>query len=632
MGVARSIDEPIARRRRWRLPERLPDLKGKWLTVYVIIWAIMLPLAIIGPARFCYAYYGYQSKPAWIAYGLQLMTVGDDLRVMTGLTAEARNAVMKPGERLLAIDDWEVPRSPTALTDARVHLFKPEGSSTVFKLIGDDGAVRDIKLTYSRRHIDEVFQGTGLSLPGAVAITIGGTMMNCLGLVTAAVLLFMRQRRQAVPALLSLGFLIASAAAFAAQWSDLGVSYAIVNFVAAIGFCLLFAALFALPDGRLFPRWTRVAVLALPLFLVASVTDESGNALTTATLIFCVLAIMALVGRYRSLPAGPARQQMRWVFLGFVAGIVLGILNLAGIVVTDWLLPADSRWYAWGYIPPFLGNIGSLVIAAGLMISILKYRLYDADAVIGRSAAFGVLTLGFLALFAGSEKLVELIGEKYFEHSIGMAAGAIGAAVAAVCIVPLHNRIHAWAERRFQKPLIRLREGLPEAVADLRESASIEQLTSAVMRRVEAGVHSTHEALLLSNAGKLKIIGTRGISARAVRTWQSSWQPRSSEEALDCDRKDDTFPLRVRLWVETGYEPETMGWLLLGPRPDGTFFGKDERETLESVAGPVGRAIHIAQTRQVREAEAERRLCDLERVVQTLRDGLRSRSADPSAA
>jgi len=613
--------------RRWRLklPEHLPDLKGKWLTLYTIIWAIMLLLAIVGPARFCYAFYGYQSKPAWIAYGLQLLTVGDDLRVMTGLTAEARSAGMKPGELLLAIDDWKVPRSPTSLTDARVHLFKPEGSTTVFKFVGEDGAVREIKLTYSRRHIDEVFRGTGLSLGGAVAITIGGTMMNCLGLVAAAVLLFIRQRRQAVPAFLSLGFLIASAAAFAAQWSDLGISYSIVNFVAAIGFCLLFAALFALPDGRLSPRWTRVAVLALPMFLIASVADETGNALTMATLIFCVLAIMALVGRYRSLPAGPARQQMRWVFLGFVAGIVLGMLNLVGIVVTDWLLPADSRWYAWGYIPPFLGNIGSLVIAAGLMISILKYRLYDADAVIGRSAAFGVLTLGFLALFAGSEKLVELIGEKYFEHSIGMAAGAIGAAVAAVCIVPLHNRIHRWAERRFQKPLIRLREGLPGAVADLRESAPVDQLVSAVMCRVEAGVHSTREAVLLASAGGFEIVGTRGVAERDVREWQSGWQPNSGEHPLDCRRDDPRFPLRVRLSIETGDEPETVGWLLLGPRPDGSFFGKDERETLELVAGPIARAIHIAQLREEREqrqqeqnARAETRLRAIERQLQSV--------------
>jgi hypothetical protein len=243
-----------------------------------------------------------------------------------------------------------------------------------------------------------------------------------------------------------------------------------------------------------------------------------------------------------------------------------------------------------------------------------------------------VLTLGFVALFAGAEKLSEIVGERYFEHSVGIAAGAIGAAVAATCIVPLHNRVHRWAERRFQKPLIRLREGLPECLADLRDTASVGQIAEAVMKRVEAGVRSTREAVLIIDKRKLQIAGVHGVSRGDVRAWQRRWTAPADDSALECDRKDISFPVRLRLGIETADEPETIGWLLLGPRPDGSLFGKDEREALAHVAGPVARAIHIAQLREARAARTESRMDALENMVARLVKTLRSGSGEAASA
>jgi hypothetical protein len=149
----------------------------------------------------------------------------------------------------------------------------------------------------------------------------------------------------------------------------------------------------------------------------------------------------------------------------------------------------------------------------------------------------------------------------------------------------------------------------------LRESAPVEQLVSAVMSRVEAGVRSTREAVLLASGGKLAIAGIRGTSAKDLRAWQRGWRVPAGEQALNCDKHDTLFPLRLRLCIETSGEPETVGWLLLGPRPDGSFFGKDEREALAHIAGPVARAIHIAQLRERREADAEKRLSALETLI-----------------
>jgi hypothetical protein len=617
MDVASASAEFARPKRRWlRLPERLPDLKGKWLTLYSIVWAIMLPLAIVGPVRSAYVLSGWMAKPAWLPYGIGINTLPDRVQIGAVSSDEARRAGVRPGDRIIAIDGWTMPTSSSAHSLARAHAVKAQGASTVFALATPGEAPRDVRLTFTQRHFEEFFTQAGLTFTADDLLIVGSNLLTCFALVAAALLLFVRQRRKAVPAFLSLGFLMTAATDWGTNWTDLGISDFVSSQVDVAAWVLIFAALFGFPSGQLSPRWTRVALLLLPLLLFVRAISYSDNLVLPSFVVFLVAAVVALVGRYRDLPPGIERQQLRWVFFGFVAGSAMLVLEIAWTLLADELQSTDSRWWVWSVFSGLLGALGVVLITLGLIVSVLRYRLYDADTVIGRSAAYGILTLGFVGLFAGSEKLAELIGERYFEHSIGIAAGAIGAAVAAAVVVPLHNRVHHWAERRFQKALIRLRYGLPECVADLRESASVKQLAGGVMTRVAAGVHSTREAVLLCENGKWALAGSRGVSAKGVRDWQRGWTAPGGEPALDCDRSDALFPLRVRLCIDSGDEPETIGWLLLGPRPDGSMFGKDEREALAHVAGPVARAIHIAQLREQRSAEAEKRLSALEALIE----------------
>ena len=57
-------------------------------------------------------------------------------------------------------------------------------------------------------------------------------------------------------------------------------------------------------------------------------------------------------------------------------------------------------------------------LAGGLLISLLRYRLYDAESAISRSVVYGALTLMLLAIFAESEKVIEVMGEEYLGHDL----------------------------------------------------------------------------------------------------------------------------------------------------------------------------------------------------------------------
>ena len=237
----------------------------------------------------------------------------------------------------------------------------------------------------------------------------------------------------------------------------------------------------------------------------------------------------------------------------------------------------------------------NLLITGGLVVSLLKFRLYDADRVITRSVSFGALTLALLAVFAGSERVIELLGEEYFGHSIGALSGGIGAALAAVLLVPLHHRLNHWAEHKFQKQLMRLKKGLPVLVGDMRETAPVARIAAATLDSVVHGVRASRAALVFEDT----LLDARGIEAGEVEQWRMGWTP-PPHRGFDIDKADPLFPLRLPLAADSHGR---IGWLLLGPRPDGSFYGKDERETLSEIADPVARAIEIAAARESREAQ-----------------------------
>jgi len=300
-------------------------------------------------------------------------------------------------------------------------------------------------------------------------------------------------------------------------------------------------------------------------------------------------------------------------------------------MVRETLAKSDNELILiWSSLADILLNaLLTLFLAGGLLVSLLRYRLYDAEAAISRSAGYAVLTVMLGGVFAASAKGMEWAFERNFGGDAGALPGAIGAGLAVVLISPLHNRIHRWAERRFQKALLHLRRDLPLCVGDLRETAGLNQLLNAVLTRIGAGVRATRAAVLLDDKKGWLVAAARDVDMVAANEWAATWTNAPNEQGLDCDRSDRLFPLRLALTVDSGTEPETIGWILLGPRPDGSFYGKDEQEALAEIADPVARSIHVARQRAEREAHTEFRLSGLESALARLAANLTAKRTDP---
>jgi hypothetical protein len=422
-------------------------------------------------------------------------------------------------------------------------------------------------------------------------------------LIVTATLLYLRRRRDVVAALLSLSFLLMTGAFFAAEGFFRAVELTWVrDALANAGRAALILVLLTFPDGRFSPRWTIwVALMLVAWTPVAFVRPFPLDVEYMGYLAFLAISVLAIAARYRRLPAGAERQQIRWVLFGFASGTLLLALAIAASI----FFRGGAAWTA--LIAQTLAAAGMMSFASGLIVSLLRYRLYDADAAISRSASLAMLTIGLGALFAGSSE-----GAKIFiETSLGRDAGALpavfAAGLAAVMLNPAYELVSGWAERRFQKRLTALRRDLPECVADLRETGGMDELLAEVLGRAATGVSAARAAVLIDD----RPAAVQGIAREAVAEWRAAVAPDPAAQELDCDREDPLFPMRVPLRVRHG-EGVPIGWILLGARPDGSFYGRDEREALAEIADPVARAVQIVGRREARERALEARLAAIE--------------------
>ena len=606
---ATSKDGSVRRGPWLRLPQQLPNLRGHWLTGYSFIWVTILAIALFGILRGAYIEVAVPKKLNWSPYGFttSLDTKGFHVAAVSSPAAKATR--LASGDDIIAVDDWVIPYTETA--SAGDHLIKPYGQSTMFTARKPSGELYKVELTRSRAAEEQWYIDAGMSRQlYTLAFLVPGLVFAVL-FVAAACLLFLRRRHEAVPALLSLGFLMIAPVAFDPAWnawSELGIGIgAITTFVIA-GWVLVFAAFLAFPSGRLQPRWTAVCLLLLPVqFLFYSAPKVVGDIAFSTAFLLC---LAALVSRYRKVSGSMEGLQLRWVFFGFCAG---GLLFIAALLSSSVLLAIFGNDPRWGFLSvagSFLFYTGLAAMAAGLLVSILRFRLYDADAVIGRSAAYAVLSLGFVALFAASQKIIELLGEEYLGQGVGALAGGVAAALAALAVAPMHARVQRWAERRFQHALHRLRFGLPALVGDLRETSGLESIAGATLDDVVGGIHARAAALVVGDT----VVDARGIPAESAAAWWQGWTP-AAHDGVDCDRADPVFPLRAPLEA-VGHG--RVGWLLVAARPDGSFYSGHERRVIEDIAEPVARAVQVALMREEREARFARQFESINRRVQAI--------------
>src|SRR4029079_3865545 len=190
------------------------------------------------------------------------------------------------------------------------------------------------------------------------------------------------------------------------------------------------------------------------------------------------------------------RHQIRWALLGFSGYALLRAISI-GCDLFKWSSGSFGQQMLLEMLAGVALALAVLVLQLGLLIALLRFRLYDAEVVISRSANFALITLAVATIFAGVEDGLKQIILNYSGNSGSTTPVVLAAAIATVLINPIQERIQRWSENRFQRNLVMLRDELPERVRDMREPASLDELLDEILGRVEQGVRSVRSAAVV---------------------------------------------------------------------------------------------------------------------------------------
>ena len=564
---------------------QVPPLRGRVLTAYSVLWWLLFAAAVaVTGLTVAHSEWDGPNRMPLLRAGINYTRdTAPGLVVFDATTVAARQAGLVRGDRIVAIADGD----PDAGLDRASESV--DGTMLDFRIRAASGAERTVALPLSDANVEETLRYSGFTgrwMAGwTLVMLLGSTLLT----VAASFLLFRKQRTNPVAATLSLVPLILAAS------SQAVVPFIVSQWAAFVGMTILRIALLAFPDGRFTGHAAKVLIPANIAWLgMATINDrwfENGSYVLFAA------SIAAVYWRYRHQTSVVERQQMRWAMLGFgiAAVAALGLLICAQLsyVLNDLtsvlLIDMVSDVFDTTYVSAVWG---------GLLIALLRYRLYDADVAITRSAVW-VVSAPLLAFLFGSlvEVLKVLAGPLFGNDYV---ATPVAGVITAMTIQPvsswIERRIEAWSRR----DLLALKHDVPAAARDLQEDDDRSHLLAYVCGKVRPALRAQTVAIVIGEDDHWTVGYRSGGEDDAMRQWLTDYPRSHDASAIEIDRGDRLFPLRVPLIARPAGEAEAIAWLLVGPRPDGSVQDRDARETLGEIGPEIGRALHVIAARRRR--------------------------------
>ncbi len=590
-----------------RLPKSVPPFNTLAYRLFTLIWMVAFAVALVGPLAGLYLRYTSPANNSQLLLGSRAglaMSPRDATIVRFTVGPAAEKAGIVAGDHITAIYGLPLPPSMPVNEEALAEhasdpayialgnlLFGTDSAEVPLTVRDPDGRSHDVAVTTGDQHIDAGARALGISPKWLNFIDL----MHVLAypfLLWAAWLLHHRNSRDAVSSLLSLAVLLTIAAEqpSSAFMTSIGAPRGLDVAIFDLGNVLLLTGILLFPHGNL--SWRRFALIAsLPILMFLH-----GTLYQTFFVCFMIAAVLSLLRYLRLTESSEQRQQIRWALLGISGYAVLRCISIVG----DYL-----KWSTSSFGHQLLVEIAAgisfalavLVLQVGLLIALLRYRLYDAEFVISKSANIALITLGVAAVFAGTADGVKQIIYNYYGNSNSEGPIIFAAALSTVLVNPIQERVQRWSEKRFQKNLFLLRDDLPEVARDMRETASLGEMLDEILARVDRGVRAVRSAAIVNGC----VLRSRALSIEEVEAWRTSTFAQDYKNDI-CEPSDRVFPIRVRL-VPSSDDEEPIGYLLVGPRPDGSIPSRDEQKALKEVSESIARAIRTVIKREARERQ-----------------------------
>jgi hypothetical protein len=567
-------------------PLRLRAVPERWVPLFRLLWFLcfLLSVAAVALGTVHALRDTYEVRPVFRALALDY-ELEDSGRIAIRPEAESDTKYS-----LTAIDGVPV--------DADIHI--PElakrlqaapGPTVTLDLTAEDGTALTIEQKRDTAPADANASRTR-------DLRFGARLMS--GLLACCVLLLcsflLARRRPSDPVALLFAFAFAGLASTIdpplAMWMAYGWP-PIYDVASSLWFYLLLIALAVFPDGIFVPksyRWLLVGGIPLAIFVSLKDVNATVQALLGLGSLLAVLTGQAI--RYRRLEPGIERQQIKWAAFGFAAGLAL--VTIAFILLP--LIPEDPNRQnvLLNLAIVLLFSLGMAVLPLGLLVALTRFRLWEADTVITRSAAYAVVTLVVGVVWAVSSDLLKMVIEEVIGRESQAGATTAGAVIAAGIFSPTQSLVLGWTRKRFGGPLDRMR-GAPERMKKWALTETPAEVATRALAIIDDVMHPSASAIVLDTALSRELIAARNTSSP----------------------DDPELIEKLALTDEEG----PVGTLLLGRRSDRNRYNRQQLEAVEQMIPSLAEALRIARSHHSRESEMQQRLDEMAARLAQLESG-----------
>jgi hypothetical protein len=275
-------------------------------------------------------------------------------------------------------------------------------------------------------------------------------------------------------------------------------------FVLFYYFCqsLAFPVFALFPNGRFAPRWMVWPTIALVVTEFLSAFVPSNSPLETIgfplllALVICVAGSM--VYRYVRIATPLERQQIKWLAFSLVLDI---ILNWIGPVVLSSLFPQFGPHELLGALYNLIWPVTFLGIPISIAIAILRYRLWDIDAIINKALVYGLLSALLAVIYVGLILGLQALLSGLLHQTNAIALVVSTLAIAAL-FQPLRHRIQAVIDRRFYRRKYDAEKILAAFGATLRQEVDLATLSEQLVTVVQETMQPSSVSLWLHKSEK----------------------------------------------------------------------------------------------------------------------------------
>ena len=274
------------------------------------------------------------------------------------------------------------------------------------------------------------------------------------------------------------------------------------SLVSFLGLTSLLAFFLLFPNRRLVPRWMGLILLLVIIYQFLNSFPSPTSPFDTNwpawlnLLVYPVIfgaIIVSQIYRYRRVSTPVQRQQTKWVVLGVTAALGFYI----GIIVIGLLIPSTNNLNVLGgVIAAFILPVAFLPIPLSIGFSILRYRLYDIDALINRTLVYGTLTVLLALVYFGLIFVLQYLLRGIINQNNDVAIVVSTLAIAAL-FQPLRHRIQAIIDRRFYRHKYDAAKTLEAFSATLRNEVELTHLREHLVAVVQETMQPAHVSLWL---------------------------------------------------------------------------------------------------------------------------------------